>query len=138
MEVFLFILSFMSGGVVLTVAYTTYITNATKTKQDKLAFLQEELLRVQESQFKEYDTVQTKVNSELVDIRSRMEGDSYRDLTRTNQRISKVDSTLDRLISDVTKMNNENREIIGNIDRQVQNRIVTLEKLVGNELKQNY
>ena len=67
-----------------------------------------------------------------------MEGDSYRDLTRTNQRISKVDSTLDRLISDVTKMNNENREIIGNIDRQVQNRIVTLEKLVGNELKQNY
>jgi len=138
MEVFLFILSFMSGGVILTVAYTTYITNATKTKQDKLAFLQEELLRVQESQFKEYDTVQTKVNSELVDIRSRMEGDSYRDLTRTNQRISKVDSTLDRLISDVTKMNNENREIIGNIDRQVQNRIVTLEKLVGNELKQNY
>ena len=138
MEVFLFILSFMSGGVILTVAYTTYITNATKTKQDKLAFLQEELLRVQESQFKEYDTVQTKVNSELVDIRSRMEGDSYRDLTRTNQRISKVDSTLDRLISDVTKMNNENREIIGNIDRQVQNRIVTLEKLVGNEFKQNY
>ena len=138
MEVFLFILSFMSGGVILTVAYTTYITNATKTKQDKLAFLQEELLRVQESQFKEYDTAQTKVNSELVDIRSRMEGDSYRDLTRTNQRISKVDSTLDRLISDVTKMNNENREIIGNIDRQVQNRIVTLEKLVGNELKQNY
>ena len=60
MEVFLFILSFMSGGVILTVAYTTYITNATKTKQDKLAFLQEELLRVQESQFKEYDTVQTK------------------------------------------------------------------------------
>ena len=138
MEVFLFILSFMSGGVILTVAYTTYITNATKTKQDKLAFLQEELLRVQESQFKEYDTAQTKVNSELVDIRSRMEGDSYRDLTRTNQRISKVDSSLDRLISDVTKMNNENREIIGNIDRQVQNRIVTLEKLVGNELKQNY
>lgn len=138
MEVFLFILSFMSGGVILTVAYTTYITNATKTKQDKLAFLQEELLRVQESQFKEYDTELTKVNSELVDIRSRMEGDSYRDLTRTNQRISKVDSSLDRLISDVTKMNNENREIIGNIDRQVQNRIVTLEKLVGNELKQNY
>ena len=138
MEVFLFILSFMSGGVILTVAYTTYITNATKTKQDKLAFLQDELIKVQKQQFKDFDTQHSKVLSELVDIRSRMEGDSYRDLTRTNQRISKVDSTLDRLISDVTKMNNENREIIGNIDRQVQNRIVTLEKLVGNELKQNY
>ena len=138
MEVFLFILSFMSGGVILTVAYTTYITNSTKTKQDKLAFLQDELIKVQKQQFKDFDTQHSKVLSELVDIRSRMEGDSYRDLTRTNQRISKVDSTLDRLISDVTKMNNENREIIGNIDRQVQNRIVTLEKLVGNELKQNY
>ena len=31
MEVFLFILSFMSGGVILTVAYTTYLTNSTKT-----------------------------------------------------------------------------------------------------------
>ena len=138
MEVFLFILSFMSGGVILTVAYTTYITNSTKTKQDKLAFLQDELIKVQKQQFKDFDTQHSKVLSELIDIRSRMEGDSYRDLTRTNQRISKVDSTLDRLISDVTKMNNENREIIGNIDRQVQNRIVTLEKLVGNELKQNY
>jgi len=138
MEVFLFILSFMSGGVILTVAYTTYITNATKTKQDKLAFLQEQLNELQKSQFVKFETAYDKQKNELVDIRSRMEGDQYRDLARTNQRVSKVDSSLDRLISDVTKMNNENREIIGNIDRNIQNRIVTLEKLVGNELKQNY
>ncbi|MCP4910460.1 MAG: hypothetical protein GY907_07105 [Bacteroidetes bacterium] len=138
MELFLFILSFISGGVILTVAFTTYLTTTTKTKQDKLAFLQDELIKVQKQQFKDFDTQHSKVLSELIDIRSRMEGDSYRDLARTNQRISKVDSKLDTLISDVAKMNQENREIIGNINSDIQNRIVTVEKLVGNELKQNY
>ena len=138
MELFLFILSFISGGVILTVAFTTYLTTTTKTKQDKLAFLQDELIKVQKQQFKDFDTQHSKVLSELIDIRSRMEGDSYRDLARTNQRISKVDSKLDILISDVAKMNQVNREIIGNINSDIQNRLVTVEKLVGNELKQNY
>ena len=92
MEVFLFILSFMSGGVILTVAYTTYLTNSTKTKQDKLAFLQDQLLEVQKQQFKDYDQHQSTTLSELIDIRSRMEGDSYRDLVRTNQRIGAYES----------------------------------------------
>tara|TARA_R100000742_G_C4252688_1_gene70842 strand:- start:692 stop:886 length:195 start_codon:yes stop_codon:yes gene_type:complete len=51
MEVFLFILSFISGGVILTVAYTTYLTNTTKTKQDKLAFMQDQLIELQKKQF---------------------------------------------------------------------------------------
>ena len=138
MEVFLFILSFMSGGVILTVAYTTYLTNSTKTKQDKLAFLQEQLLEVQKQQFKDYDTEHSKVLSELVDIRSRMEGDSYRDLVRTNQRIGQNEQKIETLTVDVGKMHKENREIMGNISNEVQNRMSTMEKLVGNELKQNY
>ena len=138
MEVFLFILSFMSGGVILTVAYTTYLTNSTKTKQDKLSFLQEQLLEVQKQQFKDYDTEHSKVLSELIDIRSRMEGDSYRDLVRTNQRISKNEAKVDQLTMDVGKMHKENREIMGNISKETQNRMSTMEKLIGNELKQNY
>ena len=138
MEVFLFILSFMSGGVILTVAYTTYLTNSTKTKQDKLAFLQEQLLEVQKQQFKDYDTEHSKVLSELIDIRSRMEGDSYRDLVRTNQRIGKNEAKVDQLTMDVGKMHKENREIMGNISKETQNRMSTMEKLIGNELKQNY
>ena len=138
MEVFLFILSFMSGGVILTVAYTTYLTNSTKTKQDKLAFLQDQLLEVQKQQFKDYHQHQSTTLTELIDIRSRMEGDSYRDLVRTNQRIGAYESKLDKLVSDVGKMHKENREIMGNISNDVQNRISTMEKLIGNELKQNY
>jgi len=138
MEVFLFILSFISGGVILTVAYTTYLTNTTKTKQDKLAFMHEQLVSIQKKQFEEFDHKHSETLSELIDIRSRMEGDQYRDLSRTNERISNDSTRLDILIQDVNKMNIEQRGEINRIENDIQNRIVTVEKLVGNELKQNY
>jgi len=138
MEVFLFILSFISGGVILTVAYTTYITNTTKTKQDKLAFMHEQLVSIQKKQFEEFDHKHSETLSELIDIRSRMEGDQYRDLSRTNERISNDSTRLDILIQDVNKMNIEQRGEINRIENDIQNRIMTVEKLVGNELKQNY
>jgi|TARA_B100000780_G_scaffold277089_1_gene247025 hypothetical protein len=138
MEVFLFILSFMSGGVILTVAYTTYITNSTKTKQDKLAFIQEQLIDVQNKQFRDFDFKHQKSLDELILIRSTMEGDSYRELSTTNQRISKESTRLDMLVKDVNKMNIEQRGVISNMNNDIQNRLVTMEKRVGNELKQNY
>ncbi len=138
MEVFLFILSFISGGVILTVAYTTYLTNTTKTKQDKLAFMHEQLVSIQKKQFEEFDHKHSETLSELIDIRSRMEGDQYRDLSRTNERISNDSTRLDILIQDVNKMNIEQRGEINRIENDIQNRIMTVEKLVGNELKQNY
>ena len=138
MEIFLFILSFISGGVILTVAYTTYLTNQTKAKQDKLVFLQEQLNELQKKQFEDFETGYDKQRRELVDIRSRMEGDQYRDISRTNQRISENSTKLDRLIQDVNKMNIEQRGEINRIENDIQSRIVTVEKLVGNELKQNY
>ena len=67
-----------------------------------------------------------------------MEGDSYRDLVRTNQRIGKNEAKVDQLTMDVGKMHKENREIMGNISKETQNRMSTMEKLIGNELKQNY
>ena len=138
MEVFLFILSFMSGGVILTVAYTTYITNSTKTKQDKLAFIQEQLIDVQNKQFRDFDFKHQKSLDELILIRSTMDGDSYRELSTTNQRISKESTRLDMLVKDVNKMNIEQRGVISNMNNDIQNRLVTMEKRVGNELKQNY
>jgi hypothetical protein len=128
----------MSGGVILTVAYTTYLTNTTKTKQDKLAFMHEQLVSIQKKQFEEFDHKHSETLSELIDIRSRMEGDQYRDLSRTNERISNDSTRLDILIQDVNKMNIEQRGEINRIENDIQNRIVTVEKLVGNELKQNY
>ena len=138
MEVFLFILSFMSGGVILTVAYTTYITNTTKSKQDKLAFMQEQLIDIQKQQFEKFDVDYNKQKSELVDIRSKMEGDQYRDLASTNQRISKEVTKLDLLILDIKKMDNEHKGVINTMRNDIQSRLVAMEKTIGNELRQNY
>ena len=138
MEVFLFILSFMSGGVILTVAYTTYITNTTKSKQDKLAFMQEQLIDIQKQQFEKFDVDHNKQKRELVDIRSRMEGDQYRDLASTNQRISKEVTKLDLLILDIKKMDNEHKGVINTMRNDIQSRLVAMEKTIGNELRQNY
>jgi hypothetical protein len=138
MELFLFILSFMSGGVVLTVAYTTYITTSTKTKQDKLAFMQEQLMSLQKSQFSDMEFQYKKTLDELTRIGSEMEGDSYRDLVKTNQRISKSETKLDTLIKDVNKMNVEQRGEINRISNDTQNKLIQMTKAIGNELKQNY
>mgnify|MGYP001288938006 FL=1 len=138
MEVFLFILSFMSGGVILTVAYTTYITNTTKSKQDKLAFMQEQLIDIQKQQFEKFDVDYNKQKRESVDIRSRMEGDQYQDLASTNQRISKEVTKLDLLILDIKKMDNEHKGVINTMRNDIQSRLVAMEKTIGNELRQNY
>ncbi len=109
-----------------------------KTKQDKLAFIQEQLIDVQNKQFRDFDFKHQKSLDELILIRSTMEGDSYRELSTTNQRISKESTRLDMLVKDVNKMNIEQRGVISNMNNDIQNRLVTMEKRVGNELKQNY
>lgn len=138
MEVFLFILSFISGGVILTVAYTTYLTNTTKTKQDKLAFMQDQLIELQKKQFGDFESKYNQTLDEIVRIKTIMEEDEYEGMAKTNQRVSKANNKLEQLIRDVNKLNIEQRGEINRIENDIQNRIVTVEKLVGNELKQNY
>ena len=138
MEVFLFILSFISGGVILTVAYTTYLTNTTKTKQDKLAFMQDQLIELQKKQFGDFESKYNQTLDEIVRIKTIMEEDEYEGMAKTNQRVSKANNKLEQLIRDVNKLNIEQRGEISRIENDIQNRIVTVEKLVGNELKQNY
>ena len=67
-----------------------------------------------------------------------MEEDEYEGMAKTNQRVSKANNKLEQLIRDVNKLNIEQRGEINRIENDIQNRIVTVEKLVGNELKQNY
>ena len=138
MEVFLFILSFISGGVILTVAYTTYLTNTTKTKQDKLTYMQDQLIELQKKQFGEFEEKYSETLGELKRIRTTMDEDDYEGMAKTNQRVTKFNNKLEQLISDVNKLNIEQRGEINRIENDIQSRIVTVEKLVGNELKQNY
>ena len=138
MELFLFILSFMSGGIMLTVAYTTYITTSTKTKQDKLAFMQEQLIDIQREQFADMKVQYKKTLDELTRIGSEMQGDSYRDIVGTNQRINKESTRLDTLIKNVNRMNAEFKGEINDVRNDTQNKMVALGKRIETDLKQNY
>ena len=100
--------------------------------------MQEQLIDSQKQQFEKFDVDYNKQKSELVDIRSRMEGDQYRDLASTNQRISKEVTKLDLLILDIKKMDNEHKGVINTMRNDIQSRLVAMEKTIGNELRQNY
>ena len=89
MEVFLFLLSFISGGVVLTVAYIYHITSQTKEKQDRLVGLQQDLQRIQNSQFNSFETELKSVYNKLEIVEEEMKKDGYANLT-TQRKLQKT------------------------------------------------
>ena len=69
MEVFLFLLSFISGGVVLTVAYIYHLTTKTKEKQDRLLSFQQNLQSIQSDHFENYKSGLESAYTELSGIK---------------------------------------------------------------------
>ena len=80
MEIFLFILSFISGGVVLTVAYIYHLTTKTKEKQDRLIGLQQNLQSIQQSQFGNFEGEVKSVYNKLDQVENEMKNDGYANL----------------------------------------------------------
>ena len=80
MDGFLFFLSFMSGGVVLTVAYIYHLTTKTKEKQDRLIGLQQNLQSIQQSQFGNFEGEVKSVYNKLDQVENEMKNDGYANL----------------------------------------------------------
>lgn len=118
MEVFLFLLSFISGGVVLTVAYIYHITSQTKEKQDRLVGLQQDLQRIQNSQFNSFETELKSVYNKLEIVEEEMKKDGYANLT--TQR--KLQKTAEVRIKNLENEINKNRSVIeGNMGNVMSN-----------------
>ena len=100
--------------------------------------MQDQLMELQKKQFGDFESKYNQTLDEIVRIKTIMEEDEYEGMAKTNQRVSKANNKLEQLIRDVNKLNIEQRGEISRIENDIQNRIVTVEKLVGNELKQNY
>ena len=80
MDGFLFFLSFMSGGVVLPVAYIYHLTTKTKEKQDRLIGLQQNLQSIQQSQFGNFEGEVKSVYNKLDQVENEMKNDGYANL----------------------------------------------------------
>ncbi len=108
MEVFLFLLSFISGGVVLTVAYIYHLTSTTKEKQDRLVSYQQNLQSIQGDQFSKYKSELESVYTQLAGIEKAMKEDGYENLTVQR----KLQKTADVRIKQLEVELNKNREAI--------------------------
>lgn len=114
MEVFLFLLSFISGGVVLTVAYIYRLTTQTHGKQDRLTSYQQNLQSIQGDQFTKFKSELESVYTLLDDIKGELKNDGYRNLREQ----SKLQKTAELRIKMLEAENLKNRgDIEANMNR---------------------
>ena len=123
MEIFLFILSFISGGVVLTVAYNAYITTTIRFRYNSLLSLQKELEKVQNEQFVQTDKMIKEIVANVKATREQMQADNYASLGELNEELNNLKLSISSIREDLEadrKINEgEFRKLGGNIQNTI-------------------
>ena len=123
MELFIYILSFISGGVVLTVAYNAYITTTIRVRYNSLLSLQKELENVQNEQFAQTDKMIKEIVANIKATREQMQADNYTSLGELNEELNKLKLSISSVREDLEadrKINEgEFRKLGGNIQNTI-------------------
>ena len=123
MELFIYILSFISGGVVLTVAYNAYITTTIRVRYNSLLSLQKELESVQNEQFVQTDKMIKEIVANVKATREQMQADNYTSLGELNEELNKLKLSISSIREDLEadrKINEgEFRKLGGNIQNTI-------------------
>ena len=123
MELFIYILSFISGGVVLTVAYNAYITTTIRVRYNSLLSLQKELENVQNEQFAQTDKMVKEIVANIKATREQMQADNYTSLGELNEELNKLKLSISSVREDLEadrKINEgEFRKLGGNIQNTI-------------------
>ena len=123
MELFIYILSFISGGVVLTVAYNAYITTTIRVRYNSLLSLQKELENVQNEQFVQTDKMIKEIVANIKATREQMQADNYAGLGELNEELNKLKLSISSIREDLEadrKINEgEFRKLGGNIQNTI-------------------
>ena len=123
MELFIYILSFISGGVVLTVAYNAYITTTIRFRYNSLLSLQKELENVQNEQFVQTDKMIKEIVANVKATREQMQADNYTSLGELNEELNKLKLSISSVREDLEadrKINEgEFRKLGGNIQNTI-------------------
>ena len=112
MDGFLFLLSFISGGVVLTVAYIYHLTTKTKEKQDRLIGLQQNLQTIQNNQFSGYESQLKSVYDQMEKVEGEMKNDGYANLNVIRKEYKTLKVTVEKLSKELSKERSLNGERI--------------------------
>ena len=123
MELFIYILSFISGGVVLTVAYNAYITTTIRVRYNSLLSLQKELESVQNEQFVQTDKMIKEIVANVKATREQMQANNYTSLGELNEELNKLKLSISSIREDLEadrKINEgEFRKLGGNIQNTI-------------------
>lgn len=139
MEIFVYILSFISGGVVLTVAYNTYITSTIRERYNTLLDFQKELEAVQKDQFQQTDKMVKELVANITATREAMQADNYKDLSGFNTELDNLKTSIGTVRNDLEqtiKLSNEEVKKIYSDIRQLNNKIISVRE--DRTLNQNY
>ena len=101
MELFIYILSFISGGVVLTVAYNAYITTTIRVRYNSLLELQKDLEQVQRDQFAQTDKIIKDMTSHVNSIKLEMQNDNYSSLSELTSDINNLKGSVGAIRNDI-------------------------------------
>ena len=101
MELFIYILSFISGGVVLTVAYNAYITTTIRVRYNSLLSLQKELESVQNEQFVQTDKMIKEIVANIKATREQMQADNYTSLGELNEELNNLKLSISSIREDL-------------------------------------
>tara|TARA_Y100000589_G_C27149251_1_gene628199 strand:- start:292 stop:711 length:420 start_codon:yes stop_codon:yes gene_type:complete len=112
MDGFLFLLSFISGGVVLTVTYIYHLTTKTKEKQDRLIGLQQNLQTIQNNQFSGYESQLKSVYDQMEKVEGEMKNDGYANLNVIRKEYKTLKVTVEQLSKELSKERSLNGERI--------------------------
>lgn len=119
MEIFLFILSFISGGVVLTVAYNAYITTTIRKRYNNLLEFQKDLEQVQRDQFAQTDKIIKDMTNHVNSIKLEMQNDNYSSLSELTNDIDNLKGSIGAIRNDIES----DRKINEDEFRKVKNKI---------------
>ena len=139
MEIFVYILSFISGGVVLTVAYNTYITSTIRGRYNTLLDFQKELEAVQKDQFHQTDKMVKELVANITATREAMQADNYKDLSGFNTELDNLKTSIGTVRNDLEqtiKLSSEEVKKIYSDIRQLNNKINSVRE--DRTLNQNY
>ena len=120
MEIFLFILSFISGGVVLTVAYNAYITTTIRKRYNNLLEFQKDLEQVQRDQFAQTDKIIKDMTNHVNSIKLEMQNDNYSSLSELTNDIDNLKGGIGAIRNDIESDRKINEEEFRKVKNKIQ------------------
>jgi TolA-binding protein len=123
MELFIYILSFISGGVVLTVAYNAYITTTIRFRYNSLLELQKDLEQVQRDQFAQTDKIIKDMTNHVNSIKLEMQNDNYSSLSELNNDIDNLKGSIGAIRNDIESDRKINEDEFRKVRSKIQSTV---------------